>query len=101
MTQLTYSPLGRGCEVRLSPLGSGELTVIAAGLADPAPLVDGPPDLSENLALVSLVLSYTENELAYRRLRSPEKRQSHQAASVAAAKDAIALAELIGRLRAA
>lgn len=99
MTALTYTPRGRGCDVRLTTSQSGELTVVAAGLDDPAPNVDGAPELSENLALVSLVLAYTANEIAYRRLRSPEKRQSHETASAAAAKDAVALADLIGRLQ--
>ncbi|GAB2776559.1 hypothetical protein GCM10027020_32320 [Nocardioides salsibiostraticola] len=98
MPELTYTARGRGCEVRLACEGSGDLRVSAAGLEDPAPEVVGSPELLENLALVSLVLAFTANELAYRRLRSPEKRTSHQAASAAAAKDAVALVQLILRL---
>lgn len=99
MAALTYTPNRHGCEVRLETQHSGELSVVATDLNDPAPMVEGAPALLENLALVSLVLSFTANELAYRRRRSPEKRQSHQAASAAVAKDAVALADLIGGLQ--
>lgn len=97
MTVITYTPRRRGCEVHLVTSGTLELVVARIGLDDRAPTVDGHHDLRDNVALVTRLQAYAANELAYRRLRSPEKRESHEAAAAQNRKDAVAIAEMITR----
>lgn len=96
MPSLTYSPRGRGFEVHLVTARTGDLVVTGNGLD--APVVEGSVELTGNLALVTLVLGYAANELAYRRLRSPEKRASHRKVAARESQDAVAIASMIGRL---
>jgi len=67
------------------------------GLGDRAPNVVGHDDLLANVALVTCLQGYAANELAYRRLRSPEKRKSHEEAAERNRRDAVAIAEMITR----
>jgi hypothetical protein len=98
MVRLEYIPRGLGCEVRLIAPGLGEIVVTATGLEDQQPRVRANALLGDNVALTALVLTYTANELAYRRRRSPELRNSHLKAAAKAAKDAKAIADMCGRL---
>ena len=77
MTVITYTPRGRGCAAHLLS-GLLELVVARSGLDDRSPGVDGDDDLRDNLALVTRLQDYAANELAFRKLRSPEKRKSHE-----------------------
>ena len=97
MATLEYQPRGRGFEVRLAA-GSLELVARGTGLHDGDPEFSGSPELTGNVALVALMLGYAANELAYRRLRSPEKRASHRKAGDVERKDVLALADLVVRL---
>ncbi len=97
-TAVTYTPRGRGFEVRLTTDQSGELTVRGAGLEDHEPEVEGSADLQANVALLASVLSYAANELAFRRSRSSERRKSHREAADRAGRKAVAIAVLVGRL---
>src|SRR5665647_381265 len=97
MATLEYQPRGRGFEVRLAA-GSLELVARGTGLHDGDPEFSGSPELTGNVALVALMLGYAANELAYRRLRSPEKRASHRKAADVERKDVLALADLVVRL---
>ena len=98
MPSITYTPRGRGCEVRLLTESAGELHIAAAGIDDEAPTVEGSPELLGNMALVTSLLTYAANELAFRKSRSPEKRNSHRTAKVSAEKDALAITKLIAGL---
>jgi pimeloyl-ACP methyl ester carboxylesterase len=95
---LTYKARGRGCEVHLLSSTGDELVVALAGRDDTDIEVTGSSRLIGNLALVSLVAGHAANELAARRLRSPEKRDSHRAAADNEARQAIVLAEFAVRL---
>lgn len=97
MTVITYTPCGRGCAAHLVTSGTLELVVARSGLEDRAPAVDGHHDLRDNVALVTRLQDYAANELAFRKLRSPEKRKSHEAAAGRNRKDAVAIAEMITR----
>jgi pimeloyl-ACP methyl ester carboxylesterase len=96
MADLDYGPKGLGCEVRLRA-GMLELVATRSGLGDPSPEVTGSVELAGNLALVARVAEYAANELAFRRLRSPEKRKCHKEAAARELKDAIAIAEMVLR----
>lgn len=97
-TAVTYTPRGRGLEVRLTTDQSGELTVRGAGLEDHEAEVEGSADLQANVALLASVLTYAANELAFRRSRSSERRKSHRKAADRAGRKAVAIAVLVGRL---
>lgn len=97
-TTITYTPRGRGFEVQLRTDESGDLTVRGSGLEDHEPTVQGSHALKANVALLTSVMAYAANELAFRRLRSPEKRESHRKAADRAGKKAVAIAVLVGRL---
>lgn len=97
-TTMTYTPRGRGFEVRLLTDQSGDLMVRGSGLKDHEPSVEGSPELEANVALLTSVLTYAVNELAFRRSRSPEKRKSHRKAADRARRNAVAIAALVGRL---
>lgn len=99
MAGLTYIPRGSGFTVDLSA-GELELHVEGAGIDDDSPQIRGSGDLTDNVALMALVLGYAANELAYRRLRSPEKRRSHRSAADNERTQATALADLIVRAEA-
>jgi hypothetical protein len=96
--KITYTPRGRGFEVRLHTDQSGDLTVRGSGLEDQEPTVEGNAELKGNVALLASTLTYAVNELAYRRSRSPEKRKSHRKAADCNAKEAVAIAVLVGLL---
>jgi len=98
MATLLYVPRRPGCEVRLTASDGAVLVVVARSLDDPDPSVQGEEALQANVALATLVLAYAANELAYRRLRSPEKRESHKKEAARVAKDAVALADLTARV---
>ena len=51
--------------------GLSSMTARGSGLDDGAPVVEGSDDLVANVALVTLVLGYAANELAYRRSDRP------------------------------
>ena len=97
MATLRYQPRGRGFELQLAA-GSLELVARGTGLHDGDPEVSGSPELRGSVALVALTLGYAANELAHRRLRSPEKRASHREAADVERKDVLALADLVVRL---
>lgn len=97
MATIEYQSRGLGFEVRLAAEDL-ELVASGTGLDDENPEVSGSPELEGNVALVALVLGYAANELAYRRLRSPEKRASHRESADVERKDALALADLVVRL---
>jgi pimeloyl-ACP methyl ester carboxylesterase len=96
MTDLTYIPRGGGFEVRLA-VGHHELVAQGTGPDDAHPEVLGSAELSDNVALVALVLGYAANELGFRRSRSPEKRVGHREAADVKRKDALALTDLVVR----
>jgi pimeloyl-ACP methyl ester carboxylesterase len=96
MAELAYLPRSGGFEVRLA-VEHHELAARGTGPDDSHPEVVGSPDLSDNVALVALVLGYAANELGHRRSRSPEKRAGHREAADVLRKDALALAELVAR----
>jgi pimeloyl-ACP methyl ester carboxylesterase len=98
MAKLTYTPQAPGCEVRLTTSSGPELLVRLSGAEEAKANAEGSRSLADNLALVTLVSEYAANELAYRRLRSPEKRASHRVAADREARDAEAMAEMIPRL---
>lgn len=93
--QVRYTPRGQGFEVQLVA-GPYQFTASGSGL-DAQPSVTGDARLLGNVALVALVLGHAANELAYRRSRSPQKRENHRKAADVERKDAIALAELVIR----
>jgi pimeloyl-ACP methyl ester carboxylesterase len=95
---LNYIARDRGCEVHLLSSAGDELVVALAGREDTDIKVTGSSLLTGNLALVSLVAGYAANELAARRLRSPEKRKSHREAADNEARQAVVLAEFAVRL---
>ena len=97
MAKITYTPRTPGCEVRLTTSDGHELVVSLNGANDAGAEVEGSSSLTENLALVTLVSEYAANERARRRLRSPEKRESHRKAAGRGARDAEAIAEMISR----
>jgi hypothetical protein len=94
---IDYRPRARGFVVRL---GAGALELVASGrdLDDRDPQISGSSELRENVALVALLLGYAANELAYRRLRAPEKRASHRKAADVERGDVLALADMVARL---
>lgn len=94
MATLTYTPRKLGFELELVA-GGRLLRVTGNGLDDTAPEVTGSSELIRNVALVTLVLGYAANELAYRRSRASEKRESHRKGAEVERKEALALAELI------
>lgn len=96
MAELAYLPWDGGFEVRLAA-GHHELVVRGTGPDDAHPEVIGSRELSDNVALMALVLGYAANELGYRRSRSPEKRAGHREAADVERKDALALADLVAR----
>jgi pimeloyl-ACP methyl ester carboxylesterase len=96
MAELSYLPHGRGFELRLAA-AHHELVLRGKGPNDSHPEVVGSPELSDNVALVALMLGYAANELGYRRSRSPEKRAGHREAADGERKDAHALADLVVR----
>lgn len=96
MAELAYLPRGGGFEVRLAA-GHHELVVGGTGPDDAHPEVIGSRELSDNVALMALVLGYAANEFGYRRSRSPEKRAGHREAADVERKDALALADLVAR----
>src|SRR5436190_194129 len=98
MTRVTYTARGRGYEVRLTTEGTRELVVTSSGVVDPSPVASGSDELTANVALVTRLAAYASNELAYRRLRSPEKRASHRLAADRDERDAIAIAEMVIRM---
>ena len=98
MATISYTPRAPGCEVRLTTPGGDELVVKLSGVKDSKVEIEASRSLADNRALVTLATEYAANELAYRRLRSPEKRQSHRAAADREARDAVAIAEMISRL---
>lgn len=98
MATISYTPRALGCEVRLTTPGGDELVVKLSGVKDSKAEIEGSRSLADNRALVTLATEYAANELAYRRLRSPEKRQSHRAAADREARDGVAIAEMISRL---
>src|SRR3954447_3203427 len=95
MANMTYTPRGRGCEVRLEEQGGLELVATLSGMKDSSPQVHGSKELERNLALVTRLAGYAGNELAYRRLRSPEKRESHRKGADRERRDAVAITEMI------
>lgn len=97
MAGVEYQPRGQGFEVQVTA-GSLKLVARGMGLHDGDPEVSGSPELTGNVALVALLLGYAANELAYRRLRSPEKRASHRKAADVERRDVLALGDLIVRL---
>jgi hypothetical protein len=97
VTTIEYRPRGRGFEVRLAAEGL-KIVACGTGLDDGDPVVTGSPELAGNVGLVALLLGYAANELAYRRLRSPEKRASHREAADVERKDLLAFADLVARL---
>ena len=97
MATIEYRPRGRGFEVGLTADGH-EVVVRGTGLRDEEPEVSGSRELTSNVALMALILGYAANELAYRRLRSPEKRLSHRKAAEVEHKDALTLADMAVRL---
>lgn len=96
MPELAYLPRDGGFEVRLTA-GALKLCARGRGPDDAHPDIDGSHELSDNVALVALVLGYAANELGFRRSRSPEKRAGHREAADAERKDALALAGLVVR----
>lgn len=98
MISITYSPRGRGCSAHLDAPGGLELEVALTEREDSAPTAVGAPEFADNLALVTLLQEYAGNELAYRKLRSPERRKSHKEAAARDRKDAESIAELVLRL---
>lgn len=97
MATIEYRPRSRGFEARLT-VDSLELVVLGSGLDDAEPHMDGSSQLTDNVALVALLLGYAANELAYRRSRSPEKRISHRKAADRERKDLLALTDFVARL---
>ena len=89
MATLTYTPRKLGFELELTA-GGRLLRVIGADLDDTTPEVTGSSELIRNLALVTLVLGYAANELAYRRSRASEKRESHRKGAEVERKEALA-----------
>jgi pimeloyl-ACP methyl ester carboxylesterase len=75
-----------------------ELIVKRSGIVDPNPVVVGSDELAGNLALVTRLSGYASNELAYRRLRSREKRTSHRRAAERDKQDAVAIGQMVVRL---
>jgi hypothetical protein len=75
-----------------------EVIVRRSGVVDPNPVVVGSDELARNLALVTRLSGYASNELAYRRLRSPEKRTSHRLAAERDKQDAVAIGRMVVRL---
>ncbi len=96
MAEFAYLPRGGGFEVRLAARHH-EIVVRGMGPDDAHPEVVGSPELSDNVALVALMLGCAANELGYRRSRSPEKRAGHREAADVQRKDALALADLAVR----
>lgn len=97
MAVLEYTPRRSGFELKLTCDGGFAVSVRSTGAED-VPVVGGSPELRENLALIASLLSYGQNESAYRKARSVEKRTSHHEASSKYAKVATALGEMIARL---
>jgi hypothetical protein len=95
MTEVTYTPRGVGCEVRLTTRGGLGLVASVTGLRSTTSDLEGSRELVSNLALVTRLVEYAANELAYRRLRSPEKRASHRQAADRDRRDAVAIAEMV------
>src|SRR5438105_4595416 len=98
MADVTYAARRNGCEVRLAVESGLVLTVGRSGLVDPNPVVTGSEELLNNLALVTRLSGYASNELAFRRLRSPEKRASHRRAAERDQQDAVAIGRMVLRL---
>src|SRR4051794_23441501 len=98
MAKITYTPRTPGCEVRLTTSTGHELVIKLSGVKDAEVEAEGTRPLVDNLALVTLASEYAANELAYRRLRSPEKRESHRVAAEREARGAEAIAEMVSRL---
>src|SRR5687768_7549121 len=98
MATISYTPSAPGCDVRLTTPDGDELVVKLSGVKDSKPEIEANSPLADNRALVTLATEYAANELAYRRLRSREKRQSHRAAADRQAREAVAMAQMIVRL---
>lgn len=97
MATIEYRPRARGFEARLA-VDSLELLASGSGLDDADPDVSGSSELVNNIALVSLLLGYAANELAFRRTRSPEKKASARNAADTRRRDILALADFVSRL---
>lgn len=92
---VTYRPRKGGFVVVLATRQSGELTLVGRGADGADSEAEGSEELRGNLALVSEVLRYANNEHAYRRSRSPEKRQHHRQTADRALRSCVALADMI------
>ena len=97
MAVVEYTPRRSGFELRLKSDGGSEVGLHCAD-ANSEPAVEGSAELRENLALMATLLAHGQNELAYRRARSIEKRKSHMEASRRYSRDAAALADMVERL---
>jgi pimeloyl-ACP methyl ester carboxylesterase len=96
MAELTYTARRDGFRVQLVA-GDHQFEVSGQGTEDASPEIVGDSALSDNVALLALVLGYAANEFGYRRSRSPERRAGHREAADVERQDAIALADLVVR----
>ena len=97
MATIDYQPHQGGFRVTLVA-SMLELSIEGKGLDDTEPVFVGAKQFRDNIALMALLLGYAANELAFRRSRSKEKKESHERAAAHERKEALALADMITRL---
>lgn len=96
MVELHYTPRRSGYELHLAV---EDLTATVRRENSQCELEnEGNIWLLANVALMTSVASYGDNELAQRRLRAPEKREAHAKAAIRCAREATAIAAMIANL---
>lgn len=95
-TSIKYLPDGKDAfRVLLLTPNGGEL-VLTGALEDLEPRLDGTPALKANKAVVENAWAFGQHECMYRKVRSAEKRESHQKQAAKHAGLAESIAAMVG-----
>lgn len=98
MAEVGYQPRGRiGFQCSVTPTPSLSLTV-SGTLEDVTPAVHGDLELTSNAALVTNAWAYAKHEAFRRRLRSEEKRKSHEGQAKEHKRAAAVIADMASEL---
>jgi hypothetical protein len=92
-----YKPVGRDrfeCEVSL---GVALSLTVSGSLEDTTPATHGSVELASNGALVSNAWAYAKHEAFRRRLRSAEKRESHEKQAQQHKRACVVIAEMVSK----
>lgn len=95
---ITYTPSGRTAFSCRLVTGSGAVLTVSGAVDATNPLIEGAEHLRSNAALVSSLWAHAMHEAQYRRLRAPEKRESHAKQSQKHRALALSIAGVVERL---